>query len=324
VNEFEDRCAGVMLGLACGDALGAPAEGLSFEQAGDLFYGGLSDFLPHGRNGKWPAGSYTDDGEMALGLADSLVRRRGVDPADVGRTHAALCLTPPCRGYGPNTREKLQAIGRGSDPRTTGTGADSNGAVMRIAPLALAFFHCNGYELPVRQALLCTHTHPDAVTSAVALCEAVRGLVKAAPGMDDGGRFLESIKGFAGPRLGENVDWISGKVKAGGRAADEEVLDALVTPGSPLGRHFAIRAADCLAVALWCFLARPLDPEGAVCHAAGLGGDADTTAALTGVLGGALHGTGWLPRRWLDRLEDADKFRGAGLALAKLADEVKT
>jgi hypothetical protein len=37
---------------------------------------------------------------------------------------------------------------------------------------------------------------------------------------------------------------------------------------------------------------------------ANAGGDADTVGAIVGALLGALYGTRWIPKRWLDNIED--------------------
>ena len=57
LSEREDRFAGALLGVACGDALGAPVEGM--DEPGEI-----RDFLdsPHG------LGRYTDDTQMTIAL----------------------------------------------------------------------------------------------------------------------------------------------------------------------------------------------------------------------------------------------------------------
>jgi len=54
-----DRAEGVLLGLACGDALGRPVEFKSAEQI-TAEYGTLSEMVGNGTWGK-PAGTVTDD-----------------------------------------------------------------------------------------------------------------------------------------------------------------------------------------------------------------------------------------------------------------------
>ena len=70
------RYRGSLLGLAVGDALGAPLEFHapgSFAPVGDMVGGGAFGLLP---------GQWTDDTAMALCLAESLVVSKGFDSAD--------------------------------------------------------------------------------------------------------------------------------------------------------------------------------------------------------------------------------------------------
>ena len=56
----------------------------------------------------------------------------------------------------------------------------------------------------------------------------------------------------------------------------------------------------------------PATSENAVLLAANLADDADTVAAVTGQLAGALYGLGGVPDRWLDRLAWKDRLIEAG------------
>ena len=67
---YEDRCIGCLLGTACGDILGAGVEGMAISEI-RLEYGQVRDFLDTSRG----FGCYTDDTQMTLALAISLVER---------------------------------------------------------------------------------------------------------------------------------------------------------------------------------------------------------------------------------------------------------
>jgi len=73
-----DRVVGVLLGAAAGDALGAPYE---FGPAGQLTAVGR-EMQGGGRFG-WKPGEWTDDTQMSLHIAASLLARDGVDEADL-------------------------------------------------------------------------------------------------------------------------------------------------------------------------------------------------------------------------------------------------
>src|SRR4051794_19459334 len=71
-----ERYRGFLLGLATGDALGAPLEGFppgSFTPVKGMIGGGFHGLEP---------GYWTDDTALALCLAESLIKRRGFDPVD--------------------------------------------------------------------------------------------------------------------------------------------------------------------------------------------------------------------------------------------------
>ena len=71
-----DRFAGCLLGLAVGDALGAPLE---FKAPGT--FEPLTDMIAGGEF-KLERGQYTDDTSMALCLAESLYQKGQFDPQD--------------------------------------------------------------------------------------------------------------------------------------------------------------------------------------------------------------------------------------------------
>src|SRR5215213_10296365 len=80
------RVAGALVGSAVGDALGAPFE---FGPAGQFSArfpsparGARTEMCGGGSLG-WEPGEFTDDTQMALLVAESLVRRGGLDEADV-------------------------------------------------------------------------------------------------------------------------------------------------------------------------------------------------------------------------------------------------
>ena len=76
-----DRARGVLLGLACGDALGRPVE---FKSASAISaeHGQLDEMVGQGTWNQ-PAGTVTDDTEQALCIARSLVEHQAFDPEDV-------------------------------------------------------------------------------------------------------------------------------------------------------------------------------------------------------------------------------------------------
>jgi ADP-ribosylglycohydrolase len=105
IAEQESSFVGSLLGLALGDAFGAPFEGGVLERSLWRLIGKTSD----GRF-RW-----TDDTQMALDVAESLIERRAVDQDDIAQRFARGYRWS--RGYGPGAAKVLQLIRRGTDWR---------------------------------------------------------------------------------------------------------------------------------------------------------------------------------------------------------------
>src|SRR4051794_5432123 len=144
-----DRAAGVLLGAACGDALGVPYEfkpPLRADQQPDMLGGGLGNYAP---------GEYSDDTQMAVCIAE--VAATGADlrePEALDRIAANFVrwAKDGATDIGIQTRQVMRAVQRrGKDAlgeamravaedlhRQTGRTA-GNGSLMRTGPVALAY-----------------------------------------------------------------------------------------------------------------------------------------------------------------------------------------
>jgi poly(ADP-ribose) glycohydrolase ARH3 len=312
-TQHEDRCIGSLLGLACGDVLGAGVEGYSREALAAEF-GTVRDFLdtPRGR------GCYTDDTQMALALARSLVEARRAHAAHAANAYAQHF--DPRRGYGAGAKIVLRALAAGADYRQTGRsqfpeGSFGNGGAMRIAPVGLAYRHASEEVLrqAVTEALLCTHVHPEAVDGATLLARAVA----TAACTDDSQRFdgpgvVETLAGLS------QHDAMQEKVATVRRGLKEN------WPDEEAARHLGtgIRTAEAVPAALWCVGRYAGDPEECIVRAVALGGDTDTIGAMAGAVVGALHGTGWVPARWFGAMENGPDGRDAIIEAARRLAEL--
>ena len=100
--KVEDRFVGCLLGVAVGDALGMPVEGWSRE-AIRMRYGVLADLQPSSSRGLG-AGQFTDDTQMMLMHAESIVAAGRVDGDDLAQRFVRGCAlamsaasgVPPC------------------------------------------------------------------------------------------------------------------------------------------------------------------------------------------------------------------------------------
>ncbi|MDE0302022.1 MAG: ADP-ribosylglycohydrolase family protein [Gammaproteobacteria bacterium] len=121
------RAQGCLLGQFCGDALGSQIEFLDAAQIREQYPDGIRE-MQDGGTFDTLAGQLTDDSEMALMLARSLVEQDRFDPQAVERAYRSWFKSEPfdCG----NTIGSALA-GRRDD------GSESNGALMRVSPLGI-------------------------------------------------------------------------------------------------------------------------------------------------------------------------------------------
>jgi len=310
---MKDRFIGSLLGTAIGDTLGAPVEGMSMS-AIKVRYGKVWDFLPT-RFGKC---LYTDDTQMTLALASSLVETGTVDPRHCAESYAGFY--EGWRGYGPGAAWILRELGAGADHTRTGRsqfkdGSYGDGGAMRIAPVGLVYRNKDDDELrtAVYDAIMCTHVHPEGVDGAVVQAKAVGILANTKdPLKFDPAAFLETAKSIAGTTImREKLGYLQ-------KVLEHDIDDA--TAVRALGN--GIRASEAVSCALLATLKYYALPEEAVIRSVGFGGDTDTIGAMAGAQVGALHGVSWIPERWFEGLENKAYGRDYIIALATKLSEI--
>ncbi|WP_372911117.1 ADP-ribosylglycohydrolase family protein [Salinigranum sp.] len=296
----EDRTAGVLLGLACGDALGRPIE---FETPARILaqYGEVTEMLANGTWGK-PAGTVTDDTDMALCLARSLVDCGGFDPDDVAERFVAWYDAGPF-DVGNMTAKALSRIRDGESWETAsqrvweespeGSNA-GNGSVMRAPPLAVALAddHSQLVEASETSSRI-THADPRCTAGCAVLNLTLAGL----------------LVGRADP-LSDALGWLDPT------AALDDALRPVVTGDlDPSTLRSTGYVVDTLQTALWHGLHAD-SPERALVDVVNMGGDADTVGAVTGAVVGARFGASALPERWLAELDGRSELRALATRLA--------
>ena len=85
--------------------------------------------------------------------------------------------------------------------------------------------------------------------------------------------------------------------------------------------HSTGYVAHSLEAALWA-VSQTEDFGSAILLAANLGGDADTTAAITGQLAGALYGLSGIPMEWMATLAWADEIIAVAERLVALSNTI--
>ena len=281
-RDERDRFAGCLLGLAVGDALGAQVEFMArgtFPPVTDMVGGG-----PH----QLPAGAWTDDTSMALCLAESLLECRGFDARDQMNRYLKwlnegyLSSTGRCFDIGRTTLRALRFYESGGSPFAGSTGGRTagNGSLMRLAPVAMAYY-------PDRDKVIEMCGESSRTTHGAAACvDACRlfgGILwKALNGADK-----ESVMVWSDddPDLALREPRLRAIAEATYRASEL---------GEIRGSGYVV---DCLEAAMWCFASTESFEE-AVLAAVNLGDDADTTGAVCGMVAGAYWGLSCIPAQW--------------------------
>jgi ADP-ribosylglycohydrolase len=287
-----ERLIGGMIGLIVGDALGVPVE---FAGRRVRDFDPVTGMRAYGTHFQ-PAGTWSDDGSLALAHAHAFVRhgwepRRHLEQFLAWLDHNHWTAHGVVFDVGMATRLALDRFRSGVELQNVGGRRDSdngNGALMRILPASCWWAGTSAEELVARlgEASALTHAHLRS-----RLCCAYHGIVT---GHLLAGHTVEAGVLDAGRLLRPYLDEV-----------EASILEAQMD-GSFLRR---VRkdipstgyVVSTLTAACWC-LHHHDDFAGAVLAAVNLGGDTDTTAAVAGGLAGLRSGLRGIPSEWVDIL----------------------
>ena len=273
------RVRGCAVGAAVGDALGMPLEFGPRQPTERL--------VREMRSGRIPAGTFTDDTEMALALAESLLVHCPLDPADLALRFVAWYRTGP-DDVGIHTRSVLSRIASGESWEQAAAavqrqkpGSAGNGSVMRCWPVALVHWdHLDQLLADSRMQSRVTHPHPECVDGSAFVNAVIYYLLRGNPPVEAVTRALEAV-GMPDP-LRAVIEAVPGRRR-------EELRN------SGWVRHT-------LESAVWGLLTTDSFEE-AVVQVVNLGNDADTAGTVVGALAGATYGLEAIPTRWRDVLQ---------------------
>jgi poly(ADP-ribose) glycohydrolase ARH3 len=279
-----------MVGSALGDAIGElaffyPQEGLLCSEMERI-----SQFR------------YTDDTAMAIGLAESVIARKGIDEEHLGKTFSENFQREPWRGYasGPPTvfsmvKQSCITYWEAAQSLFGGKGSLGNGAAMRIVPVGLFCYHSEGLYDQACASARVTHAHPVGMDGAALQANAVAQAVK----LDPQEKFpweefiAEEIELARTSDIREKMELV------------RELISQEVPPdiaASRIGRTVAVH--ESMPFALYSFLLHPGSFEECISCAIMNGGDRDTLGAMAGAVSGAYLGIEAIPQHWRQKLEN--------------------
>lgn len=300
VPDLSSRFRGTILGLAIGDALGAPVEFMRRGQILERYgLGGIKDLDSWGG---FPAGCYTDDTQMSLATAAGLMCGTrdggGVRPVlqSVYRSYLEWRSTQddPQQRRAPG-RTCLSALDSGrmgsiEDPVNDSKGC---GGVMRTAPVGLALGMRDPFATGAECAAL-THGHPSGYLPAGYLSELIARLVRGADLQSAARATRYSLVSYDGHE--ETL----GMVDRALELADSNMQEFEAI--GELGEGWV--GEEALAIALFAALRHSNDWKAATLAAVNHSGDSDSTGSICGDILGAALGVEAIPAEWIEQMEN--------------------
>lgn len=322
--KYQDKARGMLVGLAVGDALGAPVEFLP--DPSDVYIKEMGEKIEHfHENYRAPKGVWTDDTEMALCIADSLIVNGGYDSYDIMRRFTAWADEgyrtydgKPAMDIGAQTanaigRFRVDPVIRADEAKTESAG---NGAIMRLAPIIIAntfpekqyltlkdgytkgnlaidpgvddgeYVDQKDIEPTLDMAVLsCRETHNSIAAEATTILFATM-LYCALHGLPKNHIATYCERWMRGEQYDEF--WLENIDRLVGRALEKDGAKLC-----NLGGYIV----DAFAIALWGLMNFDSFKDGMMAVIR-LGGDTDTNAACYGQLAGAHYGYEAIPEEW--------------------------
>ncbi|HOH51346.1 MAG TPA: ADP-ribosylglycohydrolase family protein [Candidatus Hydrogenedentes bacterium] len=273
-----NRARGCLLGQLAGDSLGSLVEFMRPEEIREEHPDGVWD-LEDGGTWNTLAGQPTDDSEMALALARSLVERGAFNPAAVRSAYQDWLHSHPF-DMGNTVSSGLRGF--------LNHESQANGALMRVSPLGIFGAGRPEAEVAAWAVADAAITHPNPVCTGVN----VLFTLAVAHAVDQG----PSPEALYERMLAWTGEW----------KVPEPVRKALTDAADAPPDEFTKKMGWVLIAfqnAVWQLLHAPSLEDGVV-DTVMRGGDTDTNAAICGALLGAVHGLDAVPQRWVDDILD--------------------
>jgi len=277
---------GCLLGLAIGDALGAPVEFLRLQEIKKQYgKGGITDF--HEWRGFKP-GSYTDDTQMSLATAIGCIRAyqrwrdRGIcHPASVVYRRYLDWLESqnnPDQRRGPgNTCLSALRSGKMGTMEEKINNSKGCGGVMRTAPAGLAFPSDRAFQEGAEYAAI-THGHPSGYLTAGFLSGMIAYII-------EGKTLTEAIDLCIGQLIKyDGYSEILEKIELAQKlsVSQKSIEESIQT----IGEGWV--GEEALAISVYCSLRFPDNWGRGTLAAVNHSGDSDSTGSITGAILGTL------------------------------------
>ncbi|MBV1712700.1 MAG: ADP-ribosylglycohydrolase family protein [Desulfomicrobium sp.] len=282
------RARGCFMGQLAGDSLGSLVEFKSADEIRRLYPDGVRELVD---GGTWNtlAGQPTDDSEMAIMLARTLIERGRFDAEAVRKAYRFWYDS------GPFDCGATIAAGLRGMPNPE---SQANGALMRVSPLGIFGARKNLWDVAkwASQDAALTHPHP--------ICRQASALFTMA--------ISRAIRTGCSPSTLYAVMLLWAQHLDAEPALRGAILVAAIAPPADFQRHQGW-VLIALRNALWQLLHAPSLEEGVV-DTVMRGGDTDTNAAICGALLGAMYGLEAVATQWKEMVIACRPEHRAGVA----------
>jgi len=346
----EDKAIGTMLGMAIGDALGAPLEFTILDYSPEMKLQGLEDekywnevktdteWKRRGNCNRFnlKPGHWTDDTSMGLCVADSLLVNNGFNPKDLrlrflnwwrygyNNAFGRGCDPDGSVGLGGNISESFAEFIK-SKTEYTDAGNKStsgNGSLMRLAPVPI-FYHKKPEEALKISYLHSKTTHQG--DEAAETCRLMSHIIVKGINGEDKKTVLENLgntfttelysvnclsKSMAEEKNETNNSLRIEDRRWDWRKSEQYKYSLNRTKEDPT--YIGSYAMDALCMALHCLWTTD-NFKDCVLKVANLGGDSDTVGSIAGQMAGAFYGASSIPKEWIKIIQKWDN--GGDIAL---------
>lgn len=111
--EIKDKIYGTIFGQAIGDALGLGTEFMSKTEVREKYPDGLKEYSQIIRDyhrAKFQPGSWSDDTDMMLCIANAIIEDKGINLHTIARNFKQWVYAPETRGVGQTTLKVLSIV----------------------------------------------------------------------------------------------------------------------------------------------------------------------------------------------------------------------
>lgn len=291
----ENQFLGALLGMAIGDALGAPVSGLDRAEIARRF-GTIDGYVQASQSESSDAGlgEFTDETEIALCIVESMTANQGqFDAETIGVRMLHIAAGESRHWLQEATREALDAAADSLEFQVPlhEDGPATGDVAARGVPIGLIHavgrFDASRLRSDAEAVTRLTHGGPAAINATTAVAFAVRLAATGAP-RETWAR--ETAEFLGGGELAERLSQLD-------TIASGQLLSTLL---EIVGTGIA--AVESVPAAFAAAMSEPVF-EDAVFAAVNAGGAADSIGALTGAFAGAAGGASGIPQQLIDGLE---------------------